>query len=95
MAIENRNQVLCARSADFAEGLRAALRQAPHVIILGEARDRDTLDAALTAAPDAPARRGLAAQQPAWPDPLALAAATSTPSARKCGTGSQPTSPLR
>lgn len=35
---------------DFAEGLRAALRQAPHVIILGEARDRDTLDAALTAA---------------------------------------------
>ncbi|OLN28475.1 Twitching motility protein PilT [Desulfovibrio sp. DV] len=35
---------------DFAEGLRAALRQAPHVIVLGEARDRDTVDAALAAA---------------------------------------------
>ena len=35
-------------------------------------------DAALTAAPETPSRRGAAAQQPAWPDPLALAAATST-----------------
>ena len=35
-------------------------------------------DAALTAAPDAPARRGPAAQQPSWPDPLELAAATAT-----------------
>jgi twitching motility protein PilT len=35
---------------DFAEGLRAALRQAPHIIILGEARDRETVDAALAAA---------------------------------------------
>jgi twitching motility protein PilT len=35
---------------DFAEGLRAALRQAPQVIVLGEARDRDTVDAALAAA---------------------------------------------
>ena len=34
----------------FAEGLRASLRQAPHVIVLGEARDRDTVDAALAAA---------------------------------------------
>ncbi|MHC1791889.1 type IV pilus twitching motility protein PilT [Solidesulfovibrio sp.] len=34
----------------FAEGLRAALRQAPQVIVLGEARDRDTVDAALAAA---------------------------------------------
>ena len=35
---------------DFAEGLRAALRQAPHVILVGEARDRETVDAALAAA---------------------------------------------
>ena len=35
---------------NFAEGLRAALRQAPQVIVLGEARDRDTVDAALAAA---------------------------------------------
>jgi 3-deoxy-7-phosphoheptulonate synthase len=34
-------------------------------------------DAALLAAPDA-TRRGAAAQQPTWPDPLALAAATAT-----------------
>jgi len=34
----------------FGEGLRASLRQAPHVIVLGEARDRDTVDAALAAA---------------------------------------------
>ena len=34
----------------FAEGLRASLRQAPHVVVLGEARDRDTVDAALAAA---------------------------------------------
>ena len=34
----------------FAGGLRAALREAPDVILLGELRDRDTLAAALTAA---------------------------------------------
>ena len=34
----------------FAHGLRAALREAPDVILLGELRDRDTLAAALTAA---------------------------------------------
>lgn len=34
----------------FAEGIRAALRQAPHVILVGEARDRETVDAALGAA---------------------------------------------
>ena len=34
----------------FAAGLRAALREAPDVILLGELRDRDTLAAALTAA---------------------------------------------
>ncbi|HEV7556152.1 MAG TPA: ATPase, T2SS/T4P/T4SS family, partial [Kofleriaceae bacterium] len=34
----------------FADGLRAALREAPDVILLGELRDRDTLAAALTAA---------------------------------------------
>jgi twitching motility protein PilT len=34
----------------FAAGLRAALREAPDVIVLGELRDRDTLAAALTAA---------------------------------------------
>jgi len=27
MAIENRNQVLCARTADFAEGLRAFIEK--------------------------------------------------------------------
>ncbi|MCW5807386.1 MAG: PilT/PilU family type 4a pilus ATPase [Deltaproteobacteria bacterium] len=34
----------------FAAGLRAALREAPDVILLGEARDRETIAAALTAA---------------------------------------------
>lgn len=35
---------------DFATGLRAALREAPDVIMLGELRDRPTIAAALTAA---------------------------------------------
>jgi twitching motility protein PilT len=34
----------------FASGLRAALRQAPKVILVGEVRDRETLEIALTAA---------------------------------------------
>jgi twitching motility protein PilT len=34
----------------FAVGLRAALREAPDVILLGELRDRETIAAALTAA---------------------------------------------
>lgn len=34
----------------FAHGLRAALRQAPTVILVGEIRDRDTMEIALTAA---------------------------------------------
>ncbi|HHO47091.1 MAG TPA: PilT/PilU family type 4a pilus ATPase [Desulfobacteraceae bacterium] len=34
----------------FASGLRAALRQAPKVILVGEIRDRETLEIALTAA---------------------------------------------
>ncbi len=34
----------------FAEGLRAALREAPHVILVGEIRDRETMDIALNAA---------------------------------------------
>ncbi|MDR2725955.1 MAG: PilT/PilU family type 4a pilus ATPase [Candidatus Adiutrix sp.] len=34
----------------FAEGLRAALRQAPKVILIGEIRDRETLEIALSAA---------------------------------------------
>ncbi|MEO8841346.1 MAG: PilT/PilU family type 4a pilus ATPase [Kofleriaceae bacterium] len=34
----------------FAAGLRAALREAPDVILVGELRDRDTIAAALTAA---------------------------------------------
>jgi twitching motility protein PilT len=34
----------------FAGGLRAALRQAPKVILVGEIRDRETLEIALTAA---------------------------------------------
>ena len=33
----------------FPEGLRAALRQAPKVILVGEIRDRDTMEIALTA----------------------------------------------
>lgn len=33
----------------FARGLRAALRQAPKVILVGEIRDRETMDIALTA----------------------------------------------
>jgi len=36
--------------SSFAEGLKAALRQAPHVILVGEIRDRETMDIALTAA---------------------------------------------
>jgi twitching motility protein PilT len=35
--------------SDFATGLRAALRQAPKVILIGEVRDRDTMEIALTA----------------------------------------------
>jgi len=35
---------------DFAVGLRAALRQAPKVILVGEVRDRETMEIALTAA---------------------------------------------
>ena len=34
----------------FASGLRAALRQAPHVILVGEIRDRETVDVTLNAA---------------------------------------------
>lgn len=34
----------------FSDGLRAALRQAPKVILVGEIRDRDTMEIALTAA---------------------------------------------
>jgi twitching motility protein PilT len=34
----------------YAEGLRAALRQAPGAILVGEIRDRETMDVALTAA---------------------------------------------
>ena len=34
---------------DFARGLRAALRQAPKIILLGEIRDRETMEIALTA----------------------------------------------
>jgi twitching motility protein PilT len=34
----------------FAEGLRSALRQAPKVILVGEIRDRDTMEIAMTAA---------------------------------------------
>jgi twitching motility protein PilT len=34
----------------FAEGIRASLRQAPQVILVGEARDRETVEAALGAA---------------------------------------------
>ena len=36
--------------SDFAIGLRAALRQAPKVILVGEIRDRETMEIALTAA---------------------------------------------
>lgn len=35
---------------NFADGLRAALRQAPHVILVGEIRDRETLEIAMQAA---------------------------------------------
>ncbi len=34
----------------FASGLRAAMRQAPHVLLVGEIRDRETVDVALNAA---------------------------------------------
>jgi twitching motility protein PilT len=35
--------------ANFADGLRAALRQAPKVILVGEIRDRETMEIAMTA----------------------------------------------
>jgi twitching motility protein PilT len=34
----------------FAHGLRAALRQAPHVVLVGEIRDRETMEIAMNAA---------------------------------------------
>lgn len=37
-------------AASFADGLRAALREAPDVIVVGELRDRETIGVALTAA---------------------------------------------
>ena len=39
-----------AHVADFSTGLRAALRESPDVILLGEMRDRETIAATLTAA---------------------------------------------
>lgn len=36
--------------SNYADGLRAALRQAPHVILVGEIRDRETLQIAMQAA---------------------------------------------
>ncbi len=36
--------------SDFTSGLRAALRQAPHIIMVGEMRDADTVKVALSAA---------------------------------------------
>ncbi len=39
-----------AHVVDFATGLRAALRESPDMILLGEMRDRETIQAALTAA---------------------------------------------
>ena len=36
--------------SSYAEGLRAALREAPQVILVGEIRDRETMDIALIAA---------------------------------------------
>lgn len=35
--------------SNFADGLRSALRQAPKVILVGEIRDRETLEIAMTA----------------------------------------------
>jgi len=35
---------------EFASGLRAALRQAPKIILVGEMRDRETVEIALSAA---------------------------------------------
>ena len=35
---------------NFSEGLRSALRQAPKVILVGEMRDRETVEMALSAA---------------------------------------------
>ena len=41
---------LGADTLDFGEGLRAAMRQAPDIIMVGEMRDKETIAAALTAA---------------------------------------------
>ncbi|WP_457756002.1 type IV pilus twitching motility protein PilT [Thermodesulfatator indicus] len=50
-ALSTFNQRELGRDFDsFANGLRAALRQAPHVILVGEIRDRDTMEVALSAA---------------------------------------------
>ncbi len=40
----------CMNNETFSRALRAALRQAPDVIMLGEMRDRDTITTAITAA---------------------------------------------
>ena len=51
----HKNATFCQREmgkdfSTFAMGLRAALRQAPKVILVGEIRDRETMEIALTAA---------------------------------------------
>ncbi len=37
-------------TASFSEGLRASLREDPDVILIGEMRDKDTIETAITAA---------------------------------------------
>ena len=45
-----RTRAVCSATPSFSAALRAALRQAPKVILVGEMRDKETIEIALTAA---------------------------------------------
>jgi twitching motility protein PilT len=78
-------------TSSFAAGLRAALRESPDVILLGELRDAETVAAALTAA-----ETGTSCWPPCTPPtPPAPSIASSTPSRRAGSARRARSSPAR